>query len=1095
MMRKLIKSSFNLRFLIVIIAAAITFIGIYKLHQMPVDILPEFSQPYVEIQTESLGLSAVEVEQLITVPMEQDLLNGTPWVDTIWSESIPGLSSIVITFKPGTDLMKARQMVSERMTQAVALPHVSKPPTILQPLSSTGRVMIVGLSSQDLSLLQLGVLARWTIAPRLMGVPGVASVAVWGQRDRQLQVLIDPIRLQAQNVTIDTVLETTGNALWVSSLSFVEASTPGTGGFIESPNQRLGIFHISPIVTAEGLAQVPISDNMKADGTPLRLADIADVVENNQPLIGDAVVNGNPGLLLVVEKFPGSNTQEVTRGLDEALAQMEPGLPNVTIDTSIYRPASFIDLSLGNLGLALLLGGLLLVVLFGIFYWDWRLVLISAAAIAASLGAAGIVLSMLNTTLNIMVLAGLVMAIGILVDDTVIDLENIIRRLRQQHESGSHPSVATVIIDAVSEMHSSIFFAILILLIAVSPIFFIQGSAGAFFRPLALSYVLALLSSMLVALIVTPSLCFILLANAPLTQRSSPLVAWLQSGYSRGLAWAIQRQRLVFSIFGVLVLAGLIALPFQNLALIPSFQERDLLIGLSAMPGTSQPEMTRIATRISDELRTVSGVRDVGDLVGRAVLGDQVVNVNSAQISVSIDPAADYGKTVTSIQEIVNGYPGVKASVNSYLQDASRNVLAQSSNAITVRLYGDVDSVLQSSAEEVQKAITGIAGITTTHIQLPTQELTVETEVDLAKAQVYGLKPGDVRRAAATLLSGIQVGSLFEDQKVFDVVVWSTPDTRHSLSSIQNLLIDTPTGGKVRLGDLADVRVVPADTQINHEAAKRYLDVIVDVHGRSLTSVANEINARIQSIQYPLEYHAAVLGDYEAQQASLIRLLAFSIVALIGVIFLLQAAFGSWRLAILSILALPSALSGGVLATMAGGGTLTIGSIVGFLAVFGITSRIGILLLNYFQKLQRDEGESLNLDLVLRGTRERLTPISMTTLAAALVLLPALIMGDKPGLEIVHPMAIFILGGLVTSTLLNLFILPALYLIFRVHPSKELELVPVTPTILLEGPELVPVTQSFFSGKPGSESIVPSPVSRMQAGISEATSKMNSSDD
>jgi CzcA family heavy metal efflux pump len=1049
MIRTMIGSSLKLRFLVIIITAAVMVLGVVQLHTMPMDILPEFSQPYVEIQTESLGLSAVEVEQLITVPMEQDLLNGTPWVDTMRSESVPGLSSIVITFKPGTDLMKARQMVSERMTQAVALPHVSKPPTILQPVSSTGRVMIIGLSSKTLSMIQMGVLARWTIAPRLMGVPGVASVAVWGQRDRQLQVLIDPIRLQAQKVSLDTVLETTGNALWVSSLSFVEASTPGTGGFIESPNQRLGIFHISPIVTAEGLAQVPISDMKKTDGTSLVLADIADVIEDNQPLIGDAVVNNDPGLLLVVEKFPGSNTLEVTSGLEEALTEMQPGLPNVTINTSIFRPASFVGSAFGNLGLALLLGGLLLVALLGLFYWDWRLALISVLAITASLGAAGLVLSLSGATLNIMVLAGLLMAVGILVDDTVIDIENIIRRLRQQREAGNQPPIPSIIVEAAGEMRGPIFFAFLIILMAVSPIFFIQGTEGAFFRPLAFSYVVALLASMLVALVVTPSLCFILLANASLTRRNSPLVTWLQDIYGRALAWTFQRRRLLFSTFGVIVLGGLIVLPFQDLSLIPTFQERDLLINVSSMPGTSQPEMTRIATRISDELRIVPGVRDVGDLIGRAVLGDQVVNVNSSQISVSIDPAADYGKTVKTIQNIVNGYPGVKVSVDSYLKNVVQNALLQSNNAITVRVYGDVDSVLLSSAEAVQKALAGIPGITALQIEQPTQELTVQTEVDIAKAQAYGLKPGDVRRAAATLLSGIQVGSLFEEQKVFDVVVWSTPDTRHSLTNIKNLLIDTPGGDKVRLGDLADVRIVPANTVIRHEAAKRYMDVIADVQGKSLTSVANQINSRIQSIQYPIEYHAAVLGDYGVQQAFQMRLLTFSIVALIGIIFLLQVAYGSWRLAILSILTLPAALGGGALTTLIGGRTISIGSIVGFLAVFGIAARQGIMLINHFQNLQRQEGESLNLALVLRGARERLAPMAMTTLAAALALLPVLIMGEIPGLEIVHPMAVFIIGGLITSTALNLFILPALYLLFRVDPAKELELDVVAPAPVL----------------------------------------------
>jgi Cu/Ag efflux pump CusA len=380
-MRSIIQMSHQFRFMVVALAAGLMFFGITQLRAMPVDVLPEFSPPSVEIQTESLGLSADEVEQLITVPMEQDLLLGIPWLESMRSESVPGLSSIVLVFQPGTDLMRARQMVAERMTQAVALPHVSKPPTVLQPLSATSRVMIVGLSSKSLSLIQLGVLARWTIAPRLMGVPGVANVSVWGQQDRQIQVLVDPKRLRAQNVPLLNVLQTAGNALWVSTLSFVEASTPGTGGFVDTPNQRLGIRHISPIVTAEGLAQVPISDVKKGDGTELHLSDVANVVEDHQPLIGDAVVDNGSGLLLVIEKFPGSGALDVTHGVEEALTQMQPGLTGVTVNPTIYRPATFIEKALGNLSLALLLGYALVVLVLGVFLWSWRVALICAVAV------------------------------------------------------------------------------------------------------------------------------------------------------------------------------------------------------------------------------------------------------------------------------------------------------------------------------------------------------------------------------------------------------------------------------------------------------------------------------------------------------------------------------------------------------------------------------------------------------------------------------------------------------------------------------------------------------------------------------------------
>src|SRR6266536_4374929 len=438
-MRSIIGASLKSRLLVVALAVGLLVVGIIQLRAMPVDVLPEFNAPAVEVQTEALGLSAEEVEQLITLGMEQDLLNGVPWLKTIHSKSAPGLSSILMTFDPGTDLIRARQMVTERMAQAFALPHVSKPPTMLQPLSSTGRVMMIGLSSKDVSLIQMGVLARWTIVPRLMGVPGVANVAIWGQRDRQLQVQVDPKRLKDQKVSLLQVLETTANSLWVSSFSFVEASAPGTGGFIDTAQQRLGIRHISPIITAEGLAQVPVEDST------LRLGDVATVVEDHQKLIGDAITKDGPSTLLIVEKFPGANTLEVTQGVEEALAAMQPGLTGITIDTSIYRPASFIEMALGNLTLALIIGCVLLVLALGALLFNWRAALI------------------------------VLIAVGVVVDDAIIDVENIMRRLRQARQAGSDQSSAAIILEAALEMRGAMFYATLILVLAIVPVFFIQG--------------------------------------------------------------------------------------------------------------------------------------------------------------------------------------------------------------------------------------------------------------------------------------------------------------------------------------------------------------------------------------------------------------------------------------------------------------------------------------------------------------------------------------------------------------------------------------------------------------------------------------------
>jgi len=1038
MMRSIVGSSLKFRLLVVALAAATLFLGITQLRTMPMDTLPEFTQPYVEIQTEALGLSADEVEQLITVPLEADLLNGVAWLETIRSESVPGLSSIVMVFQPGTDLLRARQLVAERLTQAHALPNVSKPPAMLQPLSSSSRVMMIGLSSKDLTLIEQSVLTRWTIRPRLMGVPGVANVAIWGQRERQLQVQVDPDRLRAHKVSLLEVIKTTGNALWVSPLSFLDASTPGTGGFIDTPNQRLGVRHVLPITTPADLARVTI-EKEQPGGPALRLGDVADVVEDHQPLIGDASVNDGPGLMLVVEKFPEANTLEVTRGVEAALESLEPGLSGMEIDSSIFRPASFIETAMDNLVLALLLGLVLLLLVLAAFLFNWRTALISLVAILVSLAAAGLVLHLRGATLNAMVLAGLVLAVAIVVDDAIVDVEHIARRLREQRrEDADRPTVA-VILEASLEVRGALLYATLIILLAVLPVLFLGGLSGAFLKPLALSYGLAVLASMVVALTVTPALSVLLLPGPGRPGRGeSPLAGRLLGGYHSALARAVAAPRAVFLAAGVIVLVGLAVLPLLSRpqSTLPSFKERDLLIRWDGTPGTSGPEMTRIVAQASRELRSLPGVRNVGGHVGRAVMSDQVVGINSGELWVSVDPKADYDKTVASIQEVVDGYPGLERNVLTYLKDRTGGTLPVAGEALTqaggdaivVRVYGQEQEVLRGKADEVRQALARVDGVVDPKVELQVEEPTLEVEVDLDAAQRYGIKPGDVRRAAATMLSGIAVGSLFEEQKVFDVQVWSTPETRHSLTSVRELLIDTPGGGRVRLGDVAEVRVAAAPNVIKREAVSRRIDVGASVQGRDLGAVVADVERTLQGIRFPLEYHAELLGDSADRQAARQRVVWYAAAAAIGIFLLLQAAFGSWRLATAVFLTLPVALAGGVLAALAGGGLMSLGAVTGFFAVLGIAARNGILLVSRYRQLERDEGEPFGPGLVLRGARERLVPILAAALAAALALVPLVVLGDDPGREIVRPMAVVVLGGLVTSTLLSLFVVPTLYL-------------------------------------------------------------------
>jgi Cu/Ag efflux pump CusA len=1018
MMRWVIGSSLKFSLLVVAAAVAMLVVGASQVRSMPRDVLPEFVPPTVEIQTEALGLSATEVEQLITVPLEQDLLNGVAFLEDIRSESVPGLSRIHMIFEPGTDLFRARQVVAERMTQAVALPHVSKPPQMLQPLSSTNRVLMIGVSSTSVSPLEMSVLARWTIVPRLLGVPGVANVAVWGQRDRQLLVEVDPKRMRDRHVSLLEVLETTGNALWVSPLTFVEASTPGSGGFIDTPNQRLTIQHLSPITKPAHLANVTIEDRKN-----LRLGDVATVTEEHQPLIGDAVVNDGRGLMLVVEKFPEANALEVTRGVEQAISALRPGLAGLEFDTGVYRPASFVQRATHNLTLALLAGAILLALLLAAVFMRLRAVAVCAIVVPSSLLLGVWLLDAFGATLNAIVVVGIVAALALVIDDAVVSVDHIVGRLRQNHRDGGDKSAAAVILDASLEVRRPALYATLAVALATLPVLFLNGVAGSFFPDLVEAYLLALLGSTAVALVLTPTLCMLLLSRARL-ERESPIVPWLRSRYEPFLSRIVHRPGRAYAAVGTLVAAGVLSAVFVSNSLLPTLKEPQLLIPWAGPPGTSLPEMNRITARATHELRSVPGVRDVGAHVGRAVTGDQVVGVNSGEIWVSIDPGR-YDATVKAVRRVVSGYPGLSRDIQTFSNERVTQVLTGSDNDLVVRVYGDELEPLEAAAARVRASAADVPGVTGVHTVLPAEEPTLEIKVDLASAQRYGIRPGDVRRSASTLLSGLTAGSLFEKQKVFEVVVRGTAETRSSLTSVRRLLIDTPGGGHVRLGDVASVRLRPNPAVIRRQASSRYLDVAVDVGGRDRGAVIADIERRIAALPFPLEYHAEVLAK---DTQPLIPLLTLVGAAAIGIFLLLQALLGSWRTAAVAFVTLPLGVAGALVATQVTGGTLSFGSYAALLAIFGISTSNGILLFDRLRQLEQEDDALA--DAVVRASSERLVPILTTALATALVMLPLVVLGGVAGLELVHPMAIAVLGGLLATTPVSLFVVPSLYLRF-----------------------------------------------------------------
>jgi CzcA family heavy metal efflux pump len=1026
-MRWIVGSSLKFRFLVVALAAALMAFGTQQLRDMPVDAFPEFAPPRVEIQTICLGLSAAEVESLVSIPLEQSL-NGVEGLDVIRSKSVPQLSSIELLFKDDTDVLHARQLVQERVEAVTpSLPTWAAPPFMMPPTSTTSRVMKIGVSSKTVGVVPLSTIAYWKIRARLLRVPGVANVAIWGEHLEQLHVQVDPARMRERHVGLEQVMESTSDALDAGLLRFSDGAVIGTGGFIDTPNQRLTLQHVLPIVRPTDLATIPIASRGQRT---VRLGDVAQVVTGTQPLAGDAVINDGPGLLLVVEKFQWGNTLDVTRGVETAIDELQPGLPGIEIDTHIFRASNFIETAIDNLTHALLIGALLVVLVLGAFLFDWRAALISVVAIPLSLVAAGLVLYWRGTTVNVMVLAGLVIALGVVVDDAIIGVQNILRRLRENHRKGSPKSTAEITLEASLEVRGPIVYATLIILIAMAPIFFLQGLTGAFFRPLVLAYVLAVLVSLLVALTVTPALSLILLSRTSLERRTSPLERWLGRGYRAVLSPVLYRARWAYLAAALTVVAGIAVVPFLGESLIPTFKERDFLGHWITKPGSSLPEETRVVARASHELRSIPGVNHFGSHIGQAFLADEVAGVNFGENWIAVDPNADYDATLASIEDVVDGYPGMFHDVQTYLNERIDEVLAGASEPIVVRVFGRDLDVLHRKADEIRDAIAAIDGVTDASVEFQEGVSHVEVEVDLAKAQRYGIKPGDVRRATATMIESEEVGDIFRGGRAYDVHVWSTPETRNSLTSLRELPLDTPGGGHVLLGDVAHLRVTPTPNVVHHEGTSRSIDVVAGVEERDLGSVASGVERRLQSIRFPQEYHAELLGEFAERQAAQKRLLLFGIAAAIGILLLLQVSLRSWRLATLSFLTLPMALVGGALAAWLSGGVLSLGSLVGFYTVFGIAARNGILMINHFQHLEEHEGETFGRKLVLRGAQERLSPILMTTLATGLALVPLVIAGNAPGHEVEHPLAIVVVGGLVTSTLLNLFVVPPLYLRF-----------------------------------------------------------------
>jgi CzcA family heavy metal efflux pump len=1015
--------SFSLRFRGVIIALAFILAGygLYSLSLAKYDVFPEFAPPQVVIQTEALGLSPEQVELLVTRPIES-AVNGVPGIDSLRSGSIQGLSFVTITFRPDTDIYPDRQMVAERLTTlAGQLPREVQSPVMTPLTSSTSIVLATGLTSDRLSLMELRTIADWTVKQRLLAVPGVAKVAVFGGEVKQFQIQFRPRRLVEYGLALQDVLDAARQATGVRG-----------AGFIDNVNQRIILQTRAQALTAAELARTALIQGSGSDVTAnVTLGDVAEVEEAAEPPIGAAAIMGQPGVVLMVSAQYGANTREVTRKIDQALEELRPSLKaqGAIIHPDLFRPANFVDTAIGNMQSSLLIGAVLVVVILLLFLFNLRTAAISATAIPLSLLAAVSVLERLGMSLNTMTLGGLAIAVGIVVDDAIIDVENIMRRLRENRTLQNPRPAIRVVLDASVEVRHAVVYASLAVVLVFVPVLAMSGLAGRFFAPLGIAFILATLASLLVALTVTPAMCLTLLRGPEF--REPPLMRRLQTRYIAVLRGLFRHQSAL--IIGVLLLAatGVAALPFLSGSFLPELQEGHFIIHMSAVPGTSLTESLRIGSRVTAELLKIPSVRSVAQRAGRAERADDILGTQDSEFEVDLKSLTGNGAEIAQaqIRRALSMFVGVDFSINTFLTERVEETLAGYTAAVVVNIFGNDLDLLDKKAREVAKVLDTIVGATGVRVQSPpgTPQLTVQLKKD--RLDYWGLDPVHVLDAVRTAYGGDVVGQVYQGDRVFDVSVILDPRARRTVAEVGDLPLRNPAGMYVRLGELADIQETSGRYVVLHEGARRVQTVTCNVTGRSVSSFTAEAKRKIAAdVDLPAGGYFEFTGTSAARSRSERELLIHSLLAGAGIILLLLILMGSGRNLLLVLANLPFALMGGVLAVLATGGTVSLGSMIGFVTLFGITLRNSVMMLSHYAHLVSAEGMLWGMDAAVRGASERLAPIIMTALVTALGLLPLAVGSGAPGREIEGPMAQVILGGLISSTALNLLVLPSLAL-------------------------------------------------------------------
>lgn len=1026
MIAGLVRFSIRYSGVVVVMAATIVAYGMYTLSRANLDVFPEFSPSQVVLQIEAPGLSAEVVETLVTQPIEHALA-GVPRLDGIRSQSIPGLSVITVIFEDGTDTYRNRQVVSERLAAlATEMPDGVAAPTMTPLTSSASTVLGIGITSGTRSLMELRTLADWTIRPHLLAVPGVAEINVFGGEVLQWQIQVDQQKLRRYELSMERVVDAAR-----------EATGMAGSGFVKTPNQHIIIQTESQPNIIADVGRVVIDFR---EGQHVRIADVSRVVEGAAPSISAAAIDADPGVFLMIQGQLGANTHAVTKDLERALAELEPLLAaeKVTLHPRLFRPANFIETAVRNVQRDVLIGSALVVLVLFLFLYNSRTAFICTLAMPVSLLSAVVVLDYMGVALNVMVLGGLAIALGEVVDDAIIDTENIFRRLRLNRLAAVPRRVEDVVLDASVEVRSSVVYATFIVALVFVPLLTLSGIAGKLFAPLGLAYIFSILASLVTAVTLTPALCYLLLARRELSAEDPPAVKYLRPRYLALLKRFERYPGRNIAVTFAMIAVGIGILPLFTGEFIPALREGHYIVHMTAVPGTSESESLRLGNRVSRAIGSIEGVQSVAQWVGRSRNGADTFGTHYSEFEVEIGALAGKEQTriLREIREVLSGerggvFPGVSFGVNTFLTERIEETITGFAAPMVVTLYGtDLDS-LDRDALAVASALASVPGAVDVQLQAPpgTPQLTVRLRHERIAA--LGMRPLQVLRAVSTAYEGATVGQIHKGTQVIDLVVLLGPDARSNIAGVGGLLLRNSEGRVVRLDEVADVRVTGGRYKVLHYGGRRVQTVTANFTGRDLGEFERQSRALIaERVRLSPGNYMVFSGTAETQRQARIDLIVHSLLAGIGVLLLLYIAFNSLRNLTITFLNLPFALIGGVIAVLATGGWLSLGSLVGFVTLFGITLRNSIMLVSHYQHLVEVENQPWGLDTAMRGAAERLPSILMTALVTGLGLMPLALGTGEPGREIEGPMATIIVGGLTTSTLLNLLVLPTILLHF-----------------------------------------------------------------